>query len=78
LLELRFHFINIIVFYLQSTYLKGLAVCKDPHKELIPLYNRILRVLGKFPEDYTYRKETEGTIKNRLKIVQEVKQCYNE
>ncbi|XP_011689002.1 PREDICTED: NADH dehydrogenase [ubiquinone] 1 alpha subcomplex subunit 5 [Wasmannia auropunctata] len=54
----------------KSTNLKGLAVCKNPHMELIPLYNRLLRVLGQFPKDYTYRKETEGVIKSRLTIVQ--------
>ncbi|XP_012531488.1 NADH dehydrogenase [ubiquinone] 1 alpha subcomplex subunit 5 [Monomorium pharaonis] len=53
----------------KSTNLKGLAVCKNPHQELIPLYNRILRVLEKFPKDYTYRKETEELVKNRLKVM---------
>lgn len=61
------------MFCLQSTNLKGLAVCKNPNLELIPLYNRILRVLAKFPKDYTYRKETEGIVNSRLKIVKEVK-----
>ncbi|XP_011872269.1 PREDICTED: NADH dehydrogenase [ubiquinone] 1 alpha subcomplex subunit 5 [Vollenhovia emeryi] len=54
----------------KSTNLKGLAVCKNPHLELTPLYQRILRVISKLPEDYTYRKETEELVKNRLKIVQ--------
>lgn len=40
--------------------------------ELIPLYNRLLRVLQKMPNDYTYRKETEKLVKDRLKIVKEV------
>ncbi|KAL0105301.1 hypothetical protein PUN28_016744 [Cardiocondyla obscurior] len=37
--------------------------------ELIPLYTRILRVLEKFPKNYTYRKETEKMTKNRLQVV---------
>ncbi|XP_011169153.1 NADH dehydrogenase [ubiquinone] 1 alpha subcomplex subunit 5 [Solenopsis invicta] len=55
----------------KTTNLKGLAVCKNPHQELMPLYNRILRVLEKLPKDYTYRTQTEGLVKNRLKIIQE-------
>ncbi|XP_071649299.1 NADH dehydrogenase [ubiquinone] 1 alpha subcomplex subunit 5 [Temnothorax longispinosus] len=55
----------------KSTNLKGLAVCTNPHLELIPLYKRILRVLQTFPKDYAYRKETEGIVQNRLKIMQE-------
>ncbi|XP_029676643.1 NADH dehydrogenase [ubiquinone] 1 alpha subcomplex subunit 5 [Formica exsecta] len=55
----------------KSTHLKGLAVCAKPHLELTPLYNRILRVLEKFPKDYAYRKETEKLVRNRLKIVKE-------
>jgi len=55
----------------KSTNLKGLAVCKNPHQELPPLYNRILRVLGQFPKEYTYRQETEKLVKDRLRIVQE-------
>nr|XP_012235583.1 PREDICTED: NADH dehydrogenase [ubiquinone] 1 alpha subcomplex subunit 5 [Linepithema humile] len=55
----------------RSTNLTGLAVCKNPQVTLIPLYNRILRVLEKFPKDYAYRKETEQVIKDRLKIVKE-------
>ncbi|KAG5348386.1 NDUA5 dehydrogenase, partial [Acromyrmex charruanus] len=59
------------IFYLQSTYIKGLAVSKYPHQELIPLYNKILRMLQKFPKDYTYRTETEGIIKTRLTVMQQ-------
>ncbi|XP_020289611.1 NADH dehydrogenase [ubiquinone] 1 alpha subcomplex subunit 5 [Pseudomyrmex gracilis] len=55
----------------KSTNLTGLAVCKNPHLELVPLYNRILRVLQKMPNDYAYRKETEKIVKDRLKIVRE-------
>ncbi|KYQ47957.1 NADH dehydrogenase [ubiquinone] 1 alpha subcomplex subunit 5, partial [Trachymyrmex zeteki] len=55
----------------QSTFIKGLDVCKTPHQDLIPLYNRILKVLQKFPKDYTYRKETEGIIKTRLTVMQQ-------
>ncbi|KYN27039.1 NADH dehydrogenase [ubiquinone] 1 alpha subcomplex subunit 5, partial [Trachymyrmex cornetzi] len=58
-------------FGLQSTYLTGLAVCKNPHLELIPLYNRILKELQKFPKDYAYRTETEGIIKTRLTVMQQ-------
>ncbi|XP_070165836.1 NADH dehydrogenase [ubiquinone] 1 alpha subcomplex subunit 5 isoform X2 [Polyergus mexicanus] len=55
----------------KSTHIKGLAVCTKPHLEITPLYNRILRVLEKFPKDYAYRKETEKLVRNRLKIVKE-------
>ncbi|KYM96539.1 NADH dehydrogenase [ubiquinone] 1 alpha subcomplex subunit 5, partial [Cyphomyrmex costatus] len=55
----------------QSTYLTGLAVCKYPHQDLIPLYKRILNELQKFPKDYIYRKETEEVVKARLSIMQE-------
>lgn len=64
---------NILLYFcVQSTNLTGLAVCKNPHLELVPLYNRILRVLQKMPNDYAYRKETEKIVKDRLKIVREV------
>ncbi|KAL6256365.1 hypothetical protein P5V15_012481 [Pogonomyrmex californicus] len=53
----------------KSTNLTGLAVCKNPHLELVPLYKRILRVLEKLPKDYTYRKETEKLVKDRMTIM---------
>ncbi|EFN61171.1 NADH dehydrogenase [ubiquinone] 1 alpha subcomplex subunit 5 [Camponotus floridanus] len=55
----------------KSTNIKGLAVSAQPHIELTPLYNRILRMLDKMPKEYTYRKETEKLVKDRLKIVKE-------
>ncbi|EFN76324.1 NADH dehydrogenase [ubiquinone] 1 alpha subcomplex subunit 5 [Harpegnathos saltator] len=54
----------------KTTRLTGLAVCKTPHEDIIPIYNKLLKLLEKFPQDYTYRTETEKLVKNRLDIVQ--------
>ncbi|XP_032668044.1 NADH dehydrogenase [ubiquinone] 1 alpha subcomplex subunit 5 [Odontomachus brunneus] len=54
----------------KTTRLTGLVVSKTPHQDIIPVYNRILKLLDKFPENYTYRTETEKLVKYRLSVVE--------
>ena len=42
---------------------------------LTVLYEKILKTLHRFPEDYTYRKSTEGLIQQRLATVKLVSVC---
>ncbi|XP_018330119.2 NADH dehydrogenase [ubiquinone] 1 alpha subcomplex subunit 5 [Agrilus planipennis] len=57
----------------KSTYITGLAVAKTPHHTLGALYNKILRVLQKMPEDAAYRKYTEEVINERSSILKSTK-----
>ncbi|XP_060587215.1 probable NADH dehydrogenase [ubiquinone] 1 alpha subcomplex subunit 5 [Ruditapes philippinarum] len=52
------------------TGLTGLKVVEEPHKKLVNLYERTLRVLGKMPADASYRVNTQAIIKQRLQLVQ--------
>lgn len=53
----------------KCTGLTGLAVDPNARRMLIRLYDKILRVVQKLPEDYSYRQTTEQLIKERAKIV---------
>lgn len=57
----------------QSTRLTGLAVSKTPHLDIIPVYDKLLKLMEKFPKDYAYRRETEKLVKDRLDIVKNVR-----
>lgn len=46
---------------------------KTPHQDIIPVYERLLKLLDKFPANYTYRAETEKLVKHRLDIVKNVR-----
>lgn len=63
---------------LQATGLTGLAVSTNPHHTLGVLYNKILRVVQKMPENAAYRKHTEVLITERNKIVLAVSTGYTE
>lgn len=52
------------------TGLAGLPVCKEPQKELVKYYNRILRTLEDLPKESKYRITTEQLIKERKRIVE--------
>uniref|UniRef100_U5EZ24 Putative nadh dehydrogenase n=1 Tax=Corethrella appendiculata TaxID=1370023 RepID=U5EZ24_9DIPT len=53
----------------KATGLTGLVVSKNPHHTLTALYNKILRAVAKMPQEAAYRRYTEKTISDRLKIV---------
>ncbi|CAG5121016.1 unnamed protein product, partial [Candidula unifasciata] len=53
-----------------STGLTGLAVSQHPHKTLKALYNRIIVLLQKIPQESAYRRHTEKIINERLKMVE--------
>lgn len=53
------------------TGIAGLPVCKEPHKELVKLYDRTLRNLQDLPKNSQYRTATEELIRERKKIVEE-------
>lgn len=53
-----------------TTGLTGLKIAEEPHKKLMNLYERTLRVLNKMPVDAGYRVNTEAVVKNRLQLVQ--------
>ncbi|XP_045166654.1 NADH dehydrogenase [ubiquinone] 1 alpha subcomplex subunit 5-like [Mercenaria mercenaria] len=52
------------------TGLTGLKAAEEPHKKLVNLYERTLRVLSKMPSDAGYRVNTHAIVKNRLQLVQ--------
>lgn len=52
------------------TGIADLPACKDPHTELIKIYNRVLRNLQDLPKDYSYRVGTEKLIRERKNIVE--------
>ncbi|KAH8323682.1 hypothetical protein KR067_002206 [Drosophila pandora] len=49
----------------QSTGLTGLAVSTNPHHTLAALYCKILRAVGKMPQESSYRKYTEQLVNER-------------
>lgn len=53
----------------KCTGLTGLAVDPNARRMLIRLYDKILRVVQKLPEDYSYRQQTEQLVNERAKIV---------
>ncbi|XP_034941835.1 NADH dehydrogenase [ubiquinone] 1 alpha subcomplex subunit 5 [Chelonus insularis] len=53
-----------------STFLKGLAVEKNPHLKLTANYQKLLYALAKLPETSAYRRHTESITKERLHHVQ--------
>lgn len=52
------------------TGLAGLPVCKEPHRELLKHYTRIIRNLERLPNESLYRVQTEQLINERKKIVE--------
>ncbi|KAI1732750.1 ETC complex I subunit conserved region domain-containing protein [Ditylenchus destructor] len=56
-------------YYKQTTGITGLYVNANAHHFLRTLYNRILFSLQKFPENSSYRVNTEQIIKQRLDLV---------
>lgn len=52
-----------------TTGLTGLKVAEEPHKKLVNLYERTMRVLDKMPADAGYRVNTQAIVKNRLQLV---------
>lgn len=52
------------------TGLAGLPVCKNPQKEILKYYSKILRGLKELPEESKYRTITEQLIKERKSIVE--------
>ncbi|MRA75746.1 hypothetical protein GH890_30300, partial [Bacillus thuringiensis] len=50
----------------KTTGLTGLAVLPNPHKNLMVVYDKILRTLKKMPADTAYRRHTEVIIQERL------------
>ncbi|KAI5693329.1 hypothetical protein M8J75_013903 [Diaphorina citri] len=57
----------------RTTGLTGLAVSNDPKHSLTVLYNKILRVLAKMPDDAAYKKYTKEIVDTRIKVVQQAK-----
>ncbi|CAK9822879.1 NADH dehydrogenase [ubiquinone] 1 alpha subcomplex subunit 5 [Anthophora retusa] len=55
----------------KTTGLTGLAVSTRPHAELQLIYDKILRLLNKLPQDYFYRTSVEKLVKERSKILRE-------
>ncbi|KAK6643728.1 hypothetical protein RUM43_005238 [Polyplax serrata] len=53
----------------QTTQLTGLAVSHNPKYTLNRYYKKILSILGRMPETASYRKHTEGIIKQRSYII---------
>lgn len=51
------------------TRLAGLPALKEPQKELVKYYGKLLRALAKLPEDSNYRKATEELVNQKLEIV---------
>lgn len=52
------------------TGLAGLPVVKEPQKELLKQYKKLLRHLTALPEESNYRKVTEQLVKERKDIVE--------
>lgn len=52
------------------TGLAGLPSIKEPHRELFKHYGRLLRALGRLPQDCKYRTATEQIINERKSIVE--------
>lgn len=52
------------------TGLAGLPVCKDPHRELLKIYGKVLRGLSQLPKESQYRIATEQLIMERKSIIE--------
>lgn len=52
------------------TGIAGLPVVKEPHKELLKQYKKLLRHLAALPQESKYRIATEQIIKERKSIVE--------
>ncbi|XP_062513964.1 uncharacterized protein LOC134189637 isoform X2 [Corticium candelabrum] len=55
----------------KSTGIVGLAVIHNSRELLIGLYQKTLAALTRLPSDVAYRRHTEETIKQRLKIAEQ-------
>ncbi|NP_001165824.1 NADH dehydrogenase [ubiquinone] 1 alpha subcomplex subunit 5 [Nasonia vitripennis] len=55
-----------------TTGLTGLNIHQYPRRTLAILYGKIIRVLQKFPTDYSYRQYTEILVKEKADIVNQI------
>lgn len=65
------------IYPFQTTKLTGLAVEQNPRHRLLLLYNRVLGLLQRIPENAAYRKHTEELIRHRQRIVESVSIYYD-